>query len=348
MDSGLVFLPGMIYLFFENRSVKDWWLALLAQIPFIAWELFSLFYFGFPFPNTAYAKLNTGIAEVAMIRQGWLYLIDSFLHDPVTLTACLMALLFALRTAKKPIEFVLPASMALYILYDIRIGGCFMRGRFLTLPLLCAVFIVITLQNKYISRFGVFIALFFVLLNVNSPSPFYNPKIIGKLTRDRIANERGFFLNSNTLIKKISMPEVGLPFHRWAEEGKRLRSNPPESGAIICYAIGMTGFFAGPHVKIIDCLAQSDPLLARLPVEDKIGWQIGHFKRAVPLGYLETVANGVNKIGDKNIAAYYEKLKILTQDPLFSPGRMGTILKMNLGAYDYLIRNLGTCEYSIR
>lgn len=347
MDSGLVFLPGMIYLFYENRSIKDWWLALLAQIPFIAWELFSLFYFGFPFPNTAYAKLNTGIEEALMIRQGGLYLIDSFLHDPVTLTACLMALLFALRSAKKPIEYVLPFGMGLYVLYDIRIGGCFMRGRFLTLPLLCAVLIVITLQNKYISRFGVFIALLFVLLNTNSPSPFYNPKIIGKLTRDRIANERGFFLNSNTLIKKISMPEVELPFHRWAEEGKRLRSNPPESGAVVCDAIGMAGFFAGPQVRIIDRLAQADSLLARLPVEDVNGWQIGHFRRAIPLGYIETVASGANAIRNKKIAAFYEKLKLVTQAPLFSPGRMGAILKMNLGAYDYLIRNIGAYEYSI-
>ena len=25
----------------------------------LAWEMFSIFYYGFPFPNTAYAKLNT-------------------------------------------------------------------------------------------------------------------------------------------------------------------------------------------------------------------------------------------------------------------------------------------------
>jgi len=338
MDSGVIFLPGIIYLFYENRAFKDWWLALVAQTPFIAWELFSLIYYGFPFPNTAYAKLYTGIAKEAYIRQGWLYLIDSFLHDPTTLMACLITFFFALKSPKKPIQYVLPFSMGLYILYDIQIGGDFMRGRFLTLPLLCAVLIVITIQNKYISRFGIFIALFFVLLNINSPSPFYKSNIVGKLTRDGIANERGFFLNSNSLIKKISMPEIELPFHRWAEEGKHLRLNPPESGAVVCDAIGMNGFFAGPDVKIIDRLGLSDPLLARLPIKDKIYWQIGHFRREIPIGYVETVASGVNKISDKNIAAYYEKLKIVTRDPLFSPGRIKTILEMNFGAYEYLIR----------
>ena len=34
--------------------------TLIAFLPFVAWEGFSLLYYGVPFPNTAYAKLNTG------------------------------------------------------------------------------------------------------------------------------------------------------------------------------------------------------------------------------------------------------------------------------------------------
>jgi arabinofuranosyltransferase len=36
--------------------------AALGLVPAAAWTLFALAYFGFPFPNTAYAKLATGIS----------------------------------------------------------------------------------------------------------------------------------------------------------------------------------------------------------------------------------------------------------------------------------------------
>ena len=39
--------------------------SVLGFIPLIAWELFSLIYYGFLLPNTAYAKLNTGLPQHA-------------------------------------------------------------------------------------------------------------------------------------------------------------------------------------------------------------------------------------------------------------------------------------------
>ena len=41
------------------------------MLPLLAWELFSLLFYGFPFPNTYYAKLNTGIpkAEAEEIKK---------------------------------------------------------------------------------------------------------------------------------------------------------------------------------------------------------------------------------------------------------------------------------------
>jgi arabinofuranosyltransferase len=60
---------------------------LLGFAPLIAWELFSLFYYGFPFPNTAYAKLNTGVSAGNLIRQGLYYALNSIRADPITLSA---------------------------------------------------------------------------------------------------------------------------------------------------------------------------------------------------------------------------------------------------------------------
>jgi arabinofuranosyltransferase len=43
----------------------------IAALPVIFWTFFSLFYYGFPFPNTAYAKLGTGIAVDELVIQGF-------------------------------------------------------------------------------------------------------------------------------------------------------------------------------------------------------------------------------------------------------------------------------------
>ena len=49
------------------------------------WEAFSLFYYGFLFPNTAYAKLGTGIDGWESARQGLFYYLNSICLDPLTL-----------------------------------------------------------------------------------------------------------------------------------------------------------------------------------------------------------------------------------------------------------------------
>ena len=61
--------------------------AAIGLLPAAAWTLGALAYFGFPFPNTAYAKLATGISARETWLQGGLYLVDSFDRDPLTMLA---------------------------------------------------------------------------------------------------------------------------------------------------------------------------------------------------------------------------------------------------------------------
>ncbi|MGB0680788.1 MAG: hypothetical protein ACPGUV_14135, partial [Polyangiales bacterium] len=67
----------------------------LAWLPFILWQAFAWFYYGFPVPNTAYAKLHTGIPLSAMATQGLRYLWQSSRHDPLTSLVVIAALLSA-------------------------------------------------------------------------------------------------------------------------------------------------------------------------------------------------------------------------------------------------------------
>ncbi|OQB39166.1 MAG: hypothetical protein BWY09_01167 [Candidatus Hydrogenedentes bacterium ADurb.Bin179] len=87
----------------------------------------------------------------------------------------------------------------------------------------------------------------------------------------------------------------------------------------------------------MDQLALSDPLLARLPAMSAQMLRIGHLERPIPDGYLETLMTGENQLQDRNLAAYYDKLRLVTRGPLFSWERLKTIVEMNLGKYDHLI-----------
>ena len=101
--------------------------------------------------------------------------------------------------------------------------------------------------------------------------------------------------------------------------------------------IGMHGFFAGPGVHVVDEMALADPLLARLKPDLSDGWRIGHLRREIPEGYLQTIRTGRNCLADANLAAYYDKLALVTRSRLLAPQRLLEIVKLNLGSYDELL-----------
>ncbi len=60
--------------------------------------------------------------------------------------------------------------------------------------------------------------------------------------------------------------------------------------------------------------------------------------RGLPTGYIETLKTGDDHIQDPNLAAYYDKLSLITRGNLFDPQRLLTIWQFNTGSYDYLLR----------
>ncbi|HEY4037042.1 MAG TPA: hypothetical protein VGL94_24050, partial [Ktedonobacteraceae bacterium] len=119
------------------------------------------------------------------------------------------------------------------------------------------------------------------------------------------------------------------------QEGKQTRLSGKH--VVVRSSIGFFGFAAGPHVHVVDIYGLSEALLARLPAMP--GWRIGHFERDIPEGYLETLEGGKNLIQNKDLALYYDKLHYVIRGPLFNARRLIEIWKLNIGAYDYLLRN---------
>ena len=344
MDTLLLFAPPLLAAFLEVRSWRALGLGLVAFLPFWAWEVFSLIYYGFPFPNTAYAKIATGAPALEVVRQGLFYLLNSICADPLTLVVVCSAVVWAFL-AREWRQCLAAGGVLLYIAYVIWIGGDFMSGRFLAAPLMAAVCVVATLRTPPAPVAWLACLPVVLLLGFAAPYPTLLADVnYGKGRTDRwdprgIADERAYYYQDTGLL--LACRNKQMPTHVWAQEGRRLRDH--RTPTLVFGAVGMRGYFAGPRHYIIDRFALGDPLLARLPLGGPDApWRIGHFNRTPPPGYVESVTEGHNRFSDKRLAEYYDRLCTIIRGPIFSWDRFAVIWKMNTGAYNYLIERYFT------
>jgi arabinofuranosyltransferase len=357
LDAGLLVLPALAWVAWRSLPAgsgvrgllqRQIWLPIaLGMLPLVAWEIFSIVYYGFPFPNTAYSKIKTGIPQGELLHQGVLYLLDSLHNDPLTLSVIGAAIIspFVLRS-----EWSVPAGIALYTFYVVWVGGDFMSGRFLAAPFLCA---VMHLARHEIREFGVgwAVAIGLVLLAglATSPRPtFWTGAAYGAdieraaaIAQTGITDERRYYYPQSGLL--TARRGVPMPNHKWIDMGHDLAAR----GATFFStdAAGFIGYAAGPGVHFIDKYGLGDALLARLPAE--VPWRIGHFRRRVPNGYEETLQTRRNVIQDTAVATYYERLRVITEEPIWSARRFRTIVAMNLGRYEPLIASYGLVRLTL-
>jgi len=122
----------------------------LGLLPAGAWTAFATVYYGFPFPNTAYAKLGMDVSRTQLWKQGVIYFIDAFDRDPLTPVLILFAIVVAWTGGAGlpgaatiiPLPARWAAGIALYLVYVVSIGGDFMAGRFFAVPFFAAVLVL--------------------------------------------------------------------------------------------------------------------------------------------------------------------------------------------------------------
>jgi arabinofuranosyltransferase len=308
--------------------------------------LFATLYYGFPFPNTAYAKLNSHIPRPELLLKGLSYLSNSLRLDPVTLPVIAAGLFAAFFKGSRE-QKAFGAGAVLYIVYVVWIGGDFMSGRFLTAPFLMSVcFLAVSpllgTTRKTLAVSGAV----FVLAFVGPYAPFLpdvnDRRIDGSVYIDSegIADERGYYYKETGLlpyiVRRISCPENFDRFsvHPWALDA--YFDLEYKKTFAVRRNVGFYGYFAGPGIRVLDRWALCDPLLARIPYKPESGWRPGHFERRLPAGYKETLATGENQIADKNLSLLYDKLKLVTEGDLFTSERFYEIARFNLGFYSGL------------
>ena len=340
LDTILFFLPPLIFILINGKFRFRYLIfTFLGLLPIILWEFFSLFYYGTFFPNTAYAKLNTGIDRLTVLKQGLFYYSDSFITDPVTLLGILLAIILVLNHKLRKLSIFI-VSITLYLVYILYIGGDFMSGRFFSSILLLAVLLIsqISLSEKgYAYQVLIVLTLSIGLINITSPLRtslnYGEGNILTYINSTGIANERAYYYRSLGLLS--TEREESIPGSRFS--GKNWVYEADDTNVKILGPLGIDGYFYGPNVHIIDRNSLADPLMARLPLVDIRYWRIGHFHHQIPDGYIDTLSTGENKIHDKDIALYYDKLRLIVRGDLFDLDRIREIINFNLGKYDYLL-----------
>ncbi|MBQ9461069.1 MAG: hypothetical protein IJU51_04015 [Clostridia bacterium] len=358
MDAVLIYVPVCIAVYFfgaftEVKWYKRWLAGFIGLSPFIAWLIFSLYYYGFFFPNTAYAKLNTGFPVSDYFVRGLRYVGYSFLFSPILLLTIVLFIVLAIVSKRKK-HILIASGIAVYTIYIVRIGGDFMVGRHFTLCFFISVFCLADLaahshiyekfvskvesrissgdgskKNSYAKSLPVFICLTgLVLFGIAGTLYHYtlpNYNVTG------IADEKEYYFSHNSLAAYIRYGESSV---------KNCFILPVEfdgNGGYLPFAPGIMLYYYAYGRNYFDEHGLGDALLARLPARYNPGWRIGHMRRTIPLGYNETVETGVNVIENEHLAEYYDKLKQVISGDLNAPGRMQLIIDFNLGKYDYLL-----------
>jgi arabinofuranosyltransferase len=325
----IVFVPIVQYLRAERPTRREVLRAAMWLAPFVLWELFSLLYYGFPFPNSYYAKLGGSPPRGALVSQGFYFLLNSLSWDPITLFSTGALVAFSATRRDDARSRCLAASVVIYLVYVISVGGDYMSGRFLTVPLFVAVLGLSKLEIKPSPQLYGGIAIL-ALVGLTAPRPpvlsWDKYEGLGRSPQGT-DDERGYrHADTALLLRNKEAGPTGFG-GGWAKDGLDARERGDR--VMVYRNIGYFGFFAGPTVHVIDPHGIGDPLMPRLPWGGG-HWNTGHYLRVVPEGYTDAAIDR-GSIKDPEVEAYWQRVKRVTRDPIFDGARLHEVLRFTFG-----------------
>ncbi|MCR5503675.1 MAG: glycosyltransferase family 39 protein [Lachnospiraceae bacterium] len=361
MDAVLLFAPLFLFSVLRPQPTRlpgRLLTVLTGMIPFFLWEIFSLIYYGYPFPNTFYIKLSTGFPVTEYLSKGLDYLYRSFACDILLFVLPVLLSVLSVRR-KHPKLLCLSLGVILYLLYVISIGGDFMVGRHLCVPFLmslCGIIYAFGTDKPESFPSGSFfvrqpLALIMILGLLWLPFSLLSRSLLFDIDENAavssVADERRVYVSNNTgtvaytlylLVdsrdteKEFCAEQLDEIRDAYLKNAKGLVVSSVASGAAAYH-----GHCDYGDICITDAYGLMDPLLSHLPAIHTVPWRTGHMKRPIPEGYEESLAAGRNLIADPSLHEFYDKVLLIVSGDLFEKGRIRTILDMNLGKYDHLV-----------
>lgn len=364
-DFALIVWPPLFYALWELRRACPRRIlvgaVVLLLLPLAAWTAFSLLYFGFPLPLTAYSKLGSGLSRAVSLQNGLHYYLFTLRNDPPVLPIIFAALVWLV--SRNGASRALASGAAGHLFYTLYTGADYMGGRFFTYPYLLAVVVLVdqweeittTIRARFAGRKNArarrrdrkqqlaappaawwqgapMPAAFAVLWMVALPhTPLRSPLAYHKVDPTEaagISDERSAYHRGTSIMDYVAFRRGDAeiyPDHPSSRLGKIIARSPVP--VIHLCDMGMAPFFARTDQKLIDVYGYSDVLQARLP---GLNSRPSHVMRRLPDGYLESIAADEARIADGQLNRYYEQLRLVTQsENLFADGRLAAILTIN-------------------
>ena len=194
-----------------------------------------------------------------------------------------------MSTIRRPSALALSimTGAALYLAYVVWVGGDFMIGRFLGLPFLGSVIVLVHSWGRH-PRLVAVLLIVGVLASLSSGRSPLRPGSLelGKQV-EAVVSDRFMFADERLYYGD-----------QWVADRPNLRSFPsisvePVVGEPVVRMshYGEEGYRWGPSFHAVQCYGLSDPLIARMPTNSS-GLRAGHAGRITPKVYIETLTTG--------------------------------------------------------
>ncbi|HSV12925.1 MAG TPA: hypothetical protein VLI90_01600 [Tepidisphaeraceae bacterium] len=369
LDQLLVVGPVLLYLavtaLHRREFVAYGRSAIIAFTPLALWLIFATIYYGYPLPNTSYAKL--GVPLRAQVTNGLLCLKDFITCEPwhaaMVFVVCFIAIpLFVRRRGPGAIVLAcLALSVALQIVYFIGVGGDYMRGRFLTgdllLASLAAGYMVAVAPSPMRRGMIWSLATAAVLLPLGIWQTVNEPIFDGVSGVVRIMDYYHPFTEIRTHLKAWRFSELRAEIRRVHMDLDQLAQLNQRAGTDAAMTYGNLGesTYAAIDTPLIDPSGLTDAFIAR--TRPGAVNRPGHVQRDTPTAYLVSrgcvdqqpgwqrrLAEGDltlvrDAVAQRDKAKWLHpeavqvarELAILTRGPIFSRERFALILKYTFG-----------------
>ena len=324
-EAALLVLPLLVVVFSKSRNRVNINAKLATILPFLFFLLFTFLYYGVIVPNDLIARLHSDVGILRFIRQGGMYIFHSIDYDPVSILAIVFTCVgsFIIKDKKNTPILV---GLAAYLMVVILEGGDSLGGRMLSPAVLVGVLLLsrFELRPSEAWKMGIVV---FIALGVASP---LSPITSGFDYENPDPDHRGIFDGRGldyplTGLLRIYRGSVNPPDSDWA--GDDWQFDEYDSVMIVEGGKGYDAYRVGPNVYVLPISGIGDSLLARLPVEDKVTWDIHTLYRKVPDGYEETLLTGNNVIVCEPMADFYESVLKITTGELFSQERIALLFR---------------------
>jgi arabinofuranosyltransferase len=304
---------------------------------------------------------------LSLALQGFRYYVNSLTWDPVTLAAIVMALFVAagaVAAGRRVLAvesdgrlewwkyLAVAMGIVLYLVYIVRIGGDFMSGRFFAAPLLASCTLLVTATSRWprwstagLTAVTLVLGAWPSCAPLRSGSDYGWPDVRKAVAsgvwkaplydEHGIADERAFYYGGCGLLRAPC--DRPFPTYDFEHDGRSDCARAADTPVVVCACVGIRGFYGGPDVHYVDTLALGDPLLSKLPARDADKSRVGHWERALPGGYLETLKTGENCLEDPRLKIYYDRLTTVIRGDLFDAERIREVARMARGRYNVLL-----------